>query len=556
MKKLSSVMSKACLLILAMSMLLLTACGGSTVSVAYMKDNQLYYGKSQITTQFLDEFYTQSGKLPNAFELDNLVLTSEDGKIIYYPEKYMTGNTFTLYCKSGNSGAVTVCESVLSYKISADGKTAVYKDKDDNLYKFSNNKSTLIRADVASYKISKDGNRILFVTVDHKLYMQDKSRGLTLLGSEVLNGSSVEYITYCDENYDTVYFTTNVPSTEVDTTDESGLRLFVCTDGKDVKQVGKNLTNATHYFPETGEFYYLVSESYRKYYYIDYVTNDLGAEGEQSLENLKYSGYSLSIYSLWRCDGEKSEQIATNVGAAGTGVYNGKECLVYRQYETLPVEKLALSKATSTKIIDEHIESLYHNFVNLSVTSKGQTSVLSQTDKDFYALTNDTLYFREGSNGSSGGKLYLSKIKDGKAGEPQQIDNVYYARMLGDTIVYIKDYVGANDSYGGNLYFGDKKVADNVMMIRSFLDAEKNEKMYALSGYNTKTRYSDLSLIEGDRLTKISADVSYDNIFNYRGGLVYIKSSDIETLTGTLCYYNDGKSSEISKNVYAAFKCE
>ena len=70
-----------------------------------------------------------------------------------------------------------------------------------------------------------------------------------------------------------------------------------------------------------------------------------------------------------------------------------------------------------------------------------------------------------------GGKLYLSKIKDGKAGEPQQIDNIYYAQMLGDTIVYIK-------------------------------------------------------------------------------------SKDIQTLIGTLCYYNDGKSSEISKNVYAAFKCE
>ena len=552
MKKLSSAVIKALAIFFALVMLLLAGCSdNSKTKVAYVKDSQLYFGNTQVTQQFLDDYY-EEGKRPFVSDFENLVQTSDDGSVIYYPEKFLKGSAYTLYCKNNGGKAAKVGEQVLSYKISSDGKTAVYLDKDGCFYKFDGSQSKMIHKDVNSYRISKDGSRILYMTKYYTLYLKDNATGLSLLGEELIP-ADISGVTRCDDNLDVIYFITNIPTEERGLTDESGFRLYICTNGKDAKLVGKGISGPInwYYFQETDEVYYLSSDSYQHYEYTDYLINDLGAEGEEKFESFRGKGGDISTYSLWRCDGKQSEKIASNVDFAGKRVDGNEVSVAFYQYKTATDEKLPLSQATTTHKIDEHIKSIYHNFDNLSVTSNGQTSVMSQTNQKFLALTNDTLYFREGTNEIGGGTLYIAKIKDGKAETPKQIDNVHTCVMFGDSVVYIKDYIGANSTYGGDLYIDEQKVADNVMGINTYLDAEQNERLYALTEFDGKNRSSALNVYEDGKLKKVSDNVDGTRIYNHQGGLVYIKSSNTQTLTGTLCVYNNAQNKEISKNVYA-----
>jgi len=548
MKKLSSIIVKMFAMALVSSMLMLTGCSGSSkTKVAYVKDNELYLDGNIINQQLFHDFYDESGKQPNASDYKKTIQISEDGNIIYYPEEFMTGSCYPLYCKNNGSTPVKVCDSVSSYQISNDGKTAAYLDKDGYLHKFDGSQSTMLRKGVGSYKISKDGNRILYVTSENELCLYDKSSGLSSLGKELFQ-SGIDFSTRSDDNLDTIYFITNIPTREVGTTDERGSRLYCCTNGKDVVQVGSNVAGPMDmmYFQETDELYYLSSESYTYYNYTDYLVNDLGGEGEQKLEDLKEGRVAVSVHSLWHCDGKQSKKIATNIGIVGKRVKDNKATLVFKQYKTAPIEKMPLSKVTKTQIIDEHIKSIYNCFDNISVTSNGKTSVLSKTNKSFYALTDDAVYYNDGKNAVGGGVIYKAKLTNGVADEElTEIKNVFHRAMLNDSIVYIQNF----KSNSGEMYIDGKKIADNVLGYTTYTDNNGNEQMYFLTDYDRESYTATLKLYIDGKLETVAEKVSYDKVRNIGNDLVYINNYDKEKQVGDLCIYSNGKSKKIDSGV-------
>lgn len=541
-KPITKIIICALALVLAVVTILLVFFGGGASSVPYVKNNQLYVGGKQITTQFLDDWYEEHpNRLPQLESFNKIIKTSEYGNTVYYPEKYMEADDYTLYCRTDNGSPKKVADSAIDYQISADGKTVAYRDKDDVLFISDIKSFTKIEKGVTSFKLSKDGNRLLYLS-GSSLYLKEGSQPSRLLTREI-NAGSVDYITKTDENFDTVYFLSNIPVKKGDEPGTNGFLMYVCTDGKNVTQVGDNAAGPLnwYYFKETGEIYYLASEGYKYHYYTDYLVNDLGVDGEEKLESMKGSGTNVSIYSLWRCDGEKSKKIASNIDICYSGVKDGKVSVVFKQYKTVDIEKLPLSKAETTKTVDEHIQSIYKCFVNQSITSNGKTSVLSEIDQPVAAITDDKVYFCDVRKNFVSGTFYVAEFKDGKAQTPRQIDNVRLCHMVGDSVVYIKD----ND-----LYIDDKKIAEKVMSIGTYTDKNGDEQLYCLTDYEQGSALATLTIYKDGKLITVDKNVNYSRIGFVGDDVVYIKNYDVEKRAGDLYLYSNGKAKKISSDVY------
>ncbi len=551
MKKVQSFAIKVLVIVVTL-LISLTGCNSSSsASVVYLKEGHLYYNGKKITEQFLNDWYEENDRTVSEQDVKGAVKLSDDGKRIFYLEKYMTFSACTLYCKDGNGSEKEIAKKVTSYLISGDGKKVAYKNFDDALYLYDFKDTQKISDNIIMFRLSKDGNRLLYVTKDYKLYIKDKDSKANLINDNIYKNNVSQAVFSDDENLTTVFFFEERPETDYDNPPEKieyGYSLFACKDGKTAKRISKNANSTMSFWSfETGELYFLAIDDIEYYEYSDCIVNDMGEAGAEKYNRYSQSGTNVSYSSLWYYNGKDAKKIASNVSVVGSDVLQGKAVIAYYQNEKLPVKEVLLSTITDGQNMDEYIRSYLNSFVNLSMVRDGKASVITEEQKDYYAMTDDAVYFKEAGNGGKKGTVEKYSLKNGRADKLlYSVDNVYSSSMINDKLVYLKDY----DRISGKLYIEEKLIADNVYSFDTYTDADGKDHMYCRTDYDKEKGTSTLKVYSEGKLITVAENSYYSNIKVFGSDLVYIiEEEPTAESTGDLYVYSNGKTKKIDSDV-------
>ncbi len=479
--------------IVILCVLIFSGGGGKKPSYAlYVKDKEIFFSDLggdpwQVTSRLVDRDGVDNADLEEAIdELSDYTTVSEDGKYIFFPDKY-SGGDFNLYYKEldADAEAEKIDSSVSRYSVSSSGKLVTYM-KDRNLYQYEvGEDKEKIASDIRYFRVSDDGGRIVYRDQDGNLYFKERGEDKIKIASE----ASIEHI---DEEFKTIYYTK----------DDALFRQELKEDSEKEK-IATDVDWVLKIY-DSGDFYYQKSE-----------------KPESSEEEAEY--YYDSSYSLCYYDGEETTVIAEAEDYNGwCGYALDAPVIAYTVKDGDDAELFIAVKGNAAKVNVEDAKN-----IEIAINDAGTLA-----------------YFVDDVNDKDEGTLYRMEISD-EPGKPESFDEDVYADgpcgfTNDDEFLYFKDYKDSK----GEMYINGKKVDDDVST-RSVGLSEDRTKLYYYVDYNKGT--GTLKVYDGEAV-KIADDV-YDYAVLPNGHVLYLYDYSTKSYTGELYDWDGGDAEKIDEDV-------
>ena len=527
--------------------------------LVYLKDGELYLNMFNIQGGFA---ITEglSGKYEDAMvyahkdkELAELTTFCKDGEIVFYPNHMTQDNMFDLYRRSTNKldeAGEKIVGRVISYQVSPNGDSLVYHTN-NGLFWTDFDETIQFSEHIWDYWVSKDGN-IVYWTNGAGVNRWEK-------GKEKKYISRYAKVLLISEDFSTVYY------------DPGNRSICASVDGQDGECLFEEAACLQVF--DDGTMYFVMEERdfipMSDYVIDDYLETDKDTSGmtaEQLKEKEKrdamrqeIAGYTrvLERCALYYFNGRKSIKVADNVVNAGypfltneyTYVAAGGDdaaaiCVdieIFKGYETVLLSEIENVTETYLEWVttyDTEIETRVIAGEKIQTFDKEFESkrMFSKNGKKLYLLNEDkaTLY-----------EIDLTK----EQWELKEYDTNLYTEpeaivLLEDGIMYYKDvatHEGVWDKYG-TLCVNQYEVASDVFYSRYEMDAQ--ESIYFLVDYYDST--GTLCYYKDGKVTEIDHKVYIlDFKVAENGGIFYMKDYDGKAQKGNLCYSENGEAGKV-----------
>ncbi len=218
----------------------------SKSTLVYLKDDELYLTdlKKLEPIELTDDLYDDGGSSYYAFY--STVLTSEDGRYLFYPQGIQGDDSFDLYmvdlkANPNNAQPVKIGSGLSEYRISLDGKKVFYLDDGKLHYSDLVNK-TKIDSGVYEFHINGEGTKLLYVDDEDTMYYSDSKAG-----GDVQKLDSDVYIQNVSEDLGRIWYLKD------DT-------FYFLEVGKDKVKIDSKVSMVSAVY-DTGEAYYVTTGS-------------------------------------------------------------------------------------------------------------------------------------------------------------------------------------------------------------------------------------------------------------------------------------------------------
>lgn len=518
----------------------------------YLKDQELMLcdlKKNEDLHQLTKDLLNGSDSIFQ-YSLWGLIRISEDGKYIFYPEKYSASSDdyyrydYTLYFKELDDleGKGTKIDSnVKVYDINSSAGIVMYTKGDDcSLYQYDIEEGSKdkISSDTSysSFYMSEDGETVVFVTKDKDLYVKCEGEDKEKLASEI------SYIEYVSEDCETLYYTKD----DV---------LYKHVVGKDREKLLSDVSDVILIY-ESGEMYFVRSEE-EKVEMMDYVTDDMKEEYSWYRSDVEEETIELTYKSLYYYDGKKEVLISdtyTDYSVLGWE----KPAIVYGVRDTSETVNKKLSEIQSYSDIsdlEEEITASVTESYEMYVAVEDISSLIEEEDGKRFRLTPSCkalYYIDDVPEGKDYGDLYMVPISGSTAGKPELYDtDVWFSSYSGDwlrfledgSLCYFKDYSDGE----ADLYINQENIDTDV--ITSYFEvAEGKEILYYYVDWNEDRACGTLKVYDDGDVLEISEDV-HDYYVNPDGKALFLYDYSTKRETGELHVWNGKKAAKIDEDV-------
>ncbi len=561
----------------------------------YIKDREIYFtdfarnsSPWQITNRLVDapSDEVSSEDLKNAGRyLGVYTCISEDGKLIFFPDKVGDDDGFNLYYRelSDPEGDIRKIDSgILYYMIDSSAENVTYiKGEEGYLYRYNiaeENKEK-IGSDVEGFIVSEDGNRILYINAENSLYIKIGDEDREKLAGEIEN------LEHVDAEITTVYYT------------KEG-SLYKQVIGEDREKISSDVYNVVSIY-ESGEIYF-VKKTVEEIPLSAFVNDDM-ASADKELYEMEYpkspnprdfataeeydAAYNKYLEEFEACEANneqywnKLDRDELRAELAGETVeienhslfyYNGQEVSVvtdglgYYENNSVAAEnavivyfagrgepaKVKLSEVEWVYDLRSAVESALEASYECFVAVKGESTPIQQDDACAFDLSSDgdELYFIDNvPEESEYGDLYCVTIEDGVVSHPVVRDSdvyIYRNDFVGDSMY---SYFKNQDEDIGELYINGKKIDDDVYVYGIDYRADSGELYYYID-WNEERECGTLKLYRGEELFKVGDDV-YDYTVLPDGRVLFMFDYSLNYFKGELHLWDNGESEKIDDDV-------
>lgn len=512
---------------------------------------------------------TQRGKVSDVEnsteDIATTVKPAANGTVLFY-----LSNTDDLVMYDADSENTTVIDTgVTDYKINPDGRYVAYK-KEAQLY-LSDLKSTrLIHSNVSEYSLSSNNQVITFLATDGTaLYTcstaSNGTPALVNMNIDKLVSPKSEYAniyyiknnslysqkyngaqTLISENVadaimlgDTVYFTTedvyerkltDFFTDEMKETDE----LMTAPDGNDFISE----RNGLNFFDEDA-----FAEA--RNLYADKLLRD------EIREYFEENPVTLSGYSLYAVDGEKTVLTDTSLVSATLSLNSCQSIIAYKKYDSKIAERTNLADITS---LSEAI-SLRDESVTLALDD--DMYLLREGKKPFFAfelspsmrfeisLDEKYLYCIEFTEESPSGLLVKYEIGQSALKNRTLIcDGATDFAMDGSDSSAVIVFCGESLS----MYHNNTLTHLSDRSCREFFYVD--DTLFYYDEYDATKKSGNLMSMRNEKITRLDSNVSAFKVRRYNN-IVYIKDRNAKTGTGALCIKDGNRTRRIDYGVGA-----
>ena len=575
----------------------------------YVKDMEIFFSDlkkdepQQLTARLADSDYMDESDLAySQYELAYLTCMSEDGKYLFYPDKYDgSSDGVNLYykpVKDLDEDGIKIDSDVYAYTVDSAAKVVTYqKGEEGNLYQYNlkSEEKEKIASDVTSFKVSDDGKQILYINEDDNLYLQVIGEDKEKLASEVY------YFEYVTEDFKTVYYSKD------DT-------LYKQVIGEDKEKIASDVYQILKIY-DTGEVYYTTCED-SEVSLIDYVADDMAEvdeamtepvypeypdypsypswwdydtdeeyeaaweeyeeamvvyeeecarideeywaaydlywakENRDSLrESLENEVLSQSNYSLCYFDGE--EDVVLSDAFVGDYYYSDytfaadKPVIVYSAYNQASFDKVKLSEIEYLYEVSELVEAALFSSTEKYIAVEGVATVVEQqkTATNFRINESGTevYYIDDIPDDKNYGDLYHISINKGTVGAPEVYDNdvsTGYSYFINDDEFM---YFKDLKNDKGELFINQTSIDYDVYPYDVYAGEELDGVAYFMD-WNDEKDYGTLKLYKGKESVKIADDV-HDFYVAPDGRILYLYDYSLNHYKGEL-YQWQGKEPE------------
>ncbi len=570
--------------------------GGSKGTVDYtfyIKDKEVYYtqaGKktsAQVTDEFIDGSDVGNSELASAAsELGYYFIKSDDGKLMFYPDKMDTynDNGFNIYFKSTSKldkEGQKVDSDILAYSVNEAATLVTYIQDDGDLYSYNVKKQEKekISGNVEQYEVSKDGKTVYFLNDDNVLYCWTQSKGKDKVDSDVTE------VCYNTDDFKTIYYL------------KEG-SFYKKTSGKDKEKIASDVSRVFYVY-DSGAAYYIKdnsdNQSVADYVYDDKAEEDLNitepewpqypsrydyssttaydaAVEAYNKEKEAYDGklqeyyqklerdymreqlegdmeFYLECYELYYYDGKKEEQLS-DCFLSRHDYATSEPVIVYSALDMENVEKVELSEFSNIYDLQNEIMDALNENARHYVASGTKVSMIeTENGQDFEISSNgDTImFYSDVDEEKYEGDLYLVEVKNGKLSEPELYDSDVYINSLVVSNSYIRYYKSYEDREA-DLYIDKKQVDYEVYTQNLSYDSDSNTFYYYVDFDRSKGE-GTLKAYKKGKASKIADDVAYYRLVD--GNLYYISEYSSKNYKGELYCYNGKKSIKVDEDVVA-----
>lgn len=550
--------------------------GGSSNYVLYVKDKEIFYnGFSkkdpwQISSRLLDKDFDISDVSP--YQLGRMCQLSEDGSLLFFPDKLDDYNSYTLYYRridKPKEEAVKVDSDVSSYSLSNDAASVTYL-KNGTLYQYNRKKDDKqkIAGDILSYRVSDDGAKIIYLNEDNDLYQTVKGGDREKIDSEISD------LCYVSEDLSVIFYIR----------DDS---LYKKEAKGDKEKISSDVYSVVRAY-DSGEVYYITAEE-EELSLSDYVQDDKKSEDAAMKEpeypnvgwndpsrDAKMDAYNLAVEEYYQKEArdylrEMLKEMTIPQTSYTLCYHNGKEestvseTFVYSSYSTAAdtpvITYVAYAPSDDVSIKLSEIEDIYdvqsqvsealYSSAERYVSVGSASAVLDEEDTQDFCLSADgrTLYYlAEVPEEKNYGELYQVSISSsGELGKPELYDSDVCADYIWFTkdgkLLYFKDMKDST----GELYVAGEKIDYDVYSNSIQYDEDSGRFTY-FTDWNSDKRYGTLKTYTNKEPEKIVDDAhSYYVMPN--GKILYLYDYSMKRYQGDLYLWNKKEAEKIDDGV-------
>ena len=563
--------------------------------VLYLKSGEISYSSSKkVNPTQLTSDISDSALGEYRYGLQLAVTISEDGKLIFYPDKASSSDSsyplFYAYIGNARKEPERIDTDVISYVVNEKANQVIYiKGDRGDLYRSDLKEKERIAREVEFFQTNKAGDRILYIS-DGDIYLKEGQKDAVKIDSD----ASIAYIS---EGLDLILYTKD------DT-------LYKSEIGKERERIDKDVLNVIKAY-DTGEIYYVKMEE-NDFTLMDYVEDDMKEKDAAIVEPEEpeydvpdYSDYEsyeeyeevymawieeyekayeiyedeyeeyvekmmrdwlredledyvsyLSKYILYYYDG-KTTEIITDAYDMDRAFASEKPVLLYSSYSQEGIEKVRLSDIEWADEVEEMVEEALFTSVEMFVAVGAESQVLEHSEGRQFVLNSEgtVLYFLDDfDDRNDTGDLYKAEIAKGKKPDPkkqdEEVSSLGGARFINvNEFMYFKN---VKDSYigVGELFINGTAISEDVKLYPvSYSESTKN--LVYFTDWSERREYGTLNVYNNGTATKIEEEV-YTYVARETGEIAYLYDYNINRLRGDLYIY-DGSANpkKIDENVEA-----
>lgn len=568
---------------------------GSAVDYAlYIKDKELFYSiagsssATQVTDKLVDdEDVSNSALAGSAGELAYYFVKSDNGKMVFYPDKIDTDdNGFNIYYKKTAKMAeegTKMDSDVRAYSVDESATRVIYIKEDGDLYSYNLKKQEKekISGDVEAYRVSTDGKCVYYLNDEGDLYYWTHEKGKDKIDSDVTsvktNSEDFKTIYYMKE--DSFYKKTLGETKEKIASDvktvyrvyEDGTAYYIKDDSEDQDiadfvyddKAEEDLNLKKPEWPDAPSRYEFSSnaaydaavDAYNKEkeaYEEKWNEYDKKLQRDDMRDRLEENAqFYLEKYKLCYYDG-KNEEIVTDslVGRYSIDYATKKAVMLFSAIDMDSVEKVKLSDFESVYELENEITDALEKNAKHYIAFEDETAEIDcESGKNFVidANADRVMYYADVDEEKKEGNLYLIKINKKRLSEPELYDSEVYTGSLtlkDEHTCYYKEYEDGE----GDLCIDGKQVEYDVAANSGNLRYNSGtDTFYYYTDYDSSKNEGTLKAYSKEKSVKIADDVTKYQVID--GTVYYISDYSSKNYRGELYCYKGKKSVKIDDDV-------
>ena len=526
------------------------------------------------------------------------ILTSNDGRYIFYPDNLKNDDTCTYYCRDlsrDNSKEDTAVKidsdiyltdpKVLSddgrkffylkgsdrrfycydmrdkikidndveyFYINAAGDYTVYIKTDGTIYEMdlkNGNQKNKIDSDASIVRVINDANRVYYLK-EGTLYLKDRDKDKEKISSDIytvysiIDGKGVYYTKYESNTYSLMDYVLD-----------------------DLYAFDSKLTEP--YYPDYSDYMVEVwvesywgstwNEELEEWGYwdrsvdwdaydaaVDQYYEDLEAYNEKldrdwMREQLIENEVTQDNISLYYYDGEKETMITENIAYLNEWS-DLCTAVVYTKYDIQDkeVEKFKLSELYSVDDVWNLAYSFLYSSESVHMAFEGEEISFTETKASsfYFSPKGDALYFLEDYSLDNGyGTLMKMEIKDGKVQSPVKVEDDVSDFRFGNGPESDLLFCFKDEKYGSGDVYVDGKIIATDVYTESLYNYAGSQTIVYLGDYDTDKEKGTLYILRAGKPEKIAEDVS-GFVTDGENSIVYIVDYNAKKQKGDAYLYN------------------